>query len=190
MKRNIQRLAASILSIVLVCGLVGCAGNQDGKSAYELAVKNGYDGTELEWLASLAGEVGADGESAYELAVKNGYKGTEAEWLNSLIGASGKDGIDGEKGDEGDTGAQGEKGDKGDTGATGAEGKSAYKIAVENGFQGRVEQWLGRRTSPCTKPSRDIREGHKCHSQQLLGEAPPVLGDYSPMAPSVQRSGP
>ena len=154
MKRKIQRLGAIILSIALLCGLVGCAGNQkgtDGKSAYELAVKNGYDGTELEWLASLAGEVGADGESAYELAVKNGYRGTEAEWLNSLIGASGKDGIDGEKGEKGDkgatgakgdTGAQGEKGDKGDTGATGAEGKSAYKIAVENGFQGSVEQWL------------------------------------------------
>jgi hypothetical protein len=90
MKRNIQRLAASILSVALVCGLVGCAGSQNGKSAYELAVKNGYDGTELEWLASLAGEVGADGESAYELAVKNGYKGSEAQWLNSLIGASGK----------------------------------------------------------------------------------------------------
>lgn len=140
MKRNIQRLVAILLSLALLCGLVGCAGNP--KSAYELAVKNGYTGTELEWLASLAGEVGADGESAYELAVKNGYKGTEAEWLNSLIGESGKDGKDGAqgvKGDKGDTGAQGAKGEKGDTGA---EGKSAYKIAVENGFQGSVEQWL------------------------------------------------
>ena len=76
MKRNIRRLGAIILTIALVFGLVGCAGNQkgtDGKSAYELAVENGYTGTELEWLAALAGEVGADGESAYELAVQNGY---------------------------------------------------------------------------------------------------------------------
>ena len=59
MKRNIQRLAASILSIVLVCGLVGCAGNQDGKSAYELAVKNGYKGTEEEWLDAIEKSVPA-----------------------------------------------------------------------------------------------------------------------------------
>jgi hypothetical protein len=61
MKRNIQRLAASISSIVLVCGLVGCAGSLNGKSAYELAVKNGYKGTEAEWLNSLIGASGKDG---------------------------------------------------------------------------------------------------------------------------------
>lgn len=121
MNKKNQRLVAIMLAIVLVCSLVGCGGNQKGNtenqkgSAYELAVKNGYTGTELEWLASLAGEVGADGISAYELAVQNGYSGTEAEWLDSLVGATGKDG---------------------------AEGKSAYKIAVENGFQGSVDQWL------------------------------------------------
>lgn len=34
-----------------------------GPSAYEVAVKNGFEGTEEEWLASLKGEPGADGES-------------------------------------------------------------------------------------------------------------------------------
>lgn len=33
----------------------------DGKSAYEVAVKNGFVGTEAEWLASLQGTSGADG---------------------------------------------------------------------------------------------------------------------------------
>lgn len=33
-----------------------------GLSAYEVAVKNGFDGTEKEWLASLKGEPGADGD--------------------------------------------------------------------------------------------------------------------------------
>lgn len=42
--------------------------------AYAIAVRNGYEGTEAEWLASLVGK------SAYEIAVMNGYKGTEAEW--------------------------------------------------------------------------------------------------------------
>ncbi|MFQ8827819.1 MAG: PL29 family lyase N-terminal domain-containing protein [Alistipes sp.] len=38
-----------------------------GRSAYELAVENGYRGTLEEWLASLSGN---NGPSAYELAVK------------------------------------------------------------------------------------------------------------------------
>lgn len=34
---------------------------QDGKSAYEIAVENGFEGTEEEWLASLKGDPGEDG---------------------------------------------------------------------------------------------------------------------------------
>lgn len=34
----------------------------DGKSAYEVAVDNGFVGTESEWLASLNGADGADGQ--------------------------------------------------------------------------------------------------------------------------------
>ncbi len=67
----------------------------DGKSAYELAVENGYRGTEEEWLASLKGNTGNDGKSAYELAVEKGYQGTEEEWLASLNGSNGNDGDDG-----------------------------------------------------------------------------------------------
>lgn len=33
-----------------------------GKSAYEVAVANGFDGTEAEWLASLKGEKGEKGD--------------------------------------------------------------------------------------------------------------------------------
>ena len=57
-----------------------------GKSAYQLAVDNGYTGTLDEWLLSL---VGSNGKSAYELAVEKGYTGTESEWLDSLIGTDG-----------------------------------------------------------------------------------------------------
>lgn len=60
-----------------------------GKSAYELAVENGYTGTLTEWLASLNGTNGVDGKSAYEQAVDNGYTSTEAEWLASLQGTRG-----------------------------------------------------------------------------------------------------
>jgi hypothetical protein len=36
---------------------------QDGKSAYEVAVENGFEGTEAEWLASLVGPEGKPGEN-------------------------------------------------------------------------------------------------------------------------------
>lgn len=45
------------------------ADGSDGKSAYELAVEEGYVGTEEEWLASLKGEDGEDGFSP-EITVK------------------------------------------------------------------------------------------------------------------------
>jgi len=61
-----------------------------GYSAYEIAVQNGFEGTEEEWLASLKGDVGQqgiDGKSAYDVAVENGYTGTEEEWVDSFLNA-------------------------------------------------------------------------------------------------------
>lgn len=49
-------------------------------TAYGVAVQNGFNGTEKEWLESL------EGLSAYEVAVANGFEGTEQEWLDSLDG--------------------------------------------------------------------------------------------------------
>ena len=59
-----------------------------GYSAYEVAVLNGYTGTEEEWLESLVGPqgpIGPDGKSAYEVAVENGYIGTEEEWVHDFM---------------------------------------------------------------------------------------------------------
>lgn len=66
-----------------------------GKSAYEVAVDNGFKGTEQQWLGSLKGEkgeTGNDGKSSYQLAIANGYEGTEKQWLASLKGNRGDDG--------------------------------------------------------------------------------------------------
>ena len=66
-----------------------------GKSAYEVAVDNGFKGTEQQWLGSLKGEkgeAGNDGKSSYQLAIANGYEGTEKQWLASLKGNRGDDG--------------------------------------------------------------------------------------------------
>ena len=169
-----SHLGRKMLAVTLACmmvislALTGCGSKnedgKDGKSAYELAVENGYKGTEFEWLASLAGEAGeagADGESAYELAVKHGYAGSEEQWLKSLVGETGKDGEDGEDGEDGKNGKSAYElackngftgdlaawldylaGDDGVDGVNGKNGKSAYELAVENGFRGSVTQWL------------------------------------------------
>lgn len=95
------------------------SGVLDGASAYELAKKNGFEGTEQEWLASLKGQDGVigkdgiNGKSAYELACDIGFKGTEAEWIKSLDGKDGHtpvkgvDYFDGAKGEDGYTPVKG-----------------------------------------------------------------------------------
>ena len=63
-----------------------------GYSAYEVAVQNGFVGTEEEWLDSLVGPqgvIGPQGKSAYEVGVEEGYEGTEEEWVNSFLSADG-----------------------------------------------------------------------------------------------------
>lgn len=78
--------------VIAICAL---AGGFIGKSAYQIALDNGFKGTEAEWLESLKGEDGASvyrGYSSYELAVQNGYEGTLLEWLESLKGETGKAG--------------------------------------------------------------------------------------------------
>lgn len=50
-----------------------------GQSAYDMAVLQGFVGTEEEWIVSL------QGESAYDLAVRvGGFVGTEVEWVESI----------------------------------------------------------------------------------------------------------
>ena len=84
-------------------GLPGSPGlpGEPGDSAYDVAVTNGFPGTEEQWLASLIGPEGPigpqgeqglsglPGDSAYEVAVENGFLGTEEEWLDSLVGPQG-----------------------------------------------------------------------------------------------------
>jgi hypothetical protein len=41
----------------------------DGKSAYDIAVDHGFEGSESDWVESLTGAPGHDGLSAYEIAV-------------------------------------------------------------------------------------------------------------------------
>lgn len=74
-----------------------------GDSAYQIAVKNGFSGTEAQWLASLKGQDGSQGP-----------KGD--------IGATGA------QGPQGETGPQGPQGPKGDTGEQGVQGNPGTSV--------------------------------------------------------------
>lgn len=70
-------------------------------NAYQVAVENGYTGTESEWLTSLKGVNGTNGLSAYQVATNSGYTGTVEDWLDILKGEEGPQGIQGIQGPAG-----------------------------------------------------------------------------------------
>lgn len=86
-----------------------------GKSAYEIALMEGFVGNEAAWLASLVGEQGPQG-----LTGPTGPQGPTGP--AGPTGATGAQGLKGDKGDTGNTGPAGPKGDTGDPGPTGATG--------------------------------------------------------------------
>lgn len=136
----------------------------NGLSAYELASKNGFDGSETEWLDSLKGRDGKDGERGSDgLNGSDGkdftYEDFTEEQLENLKlkivetefdedgntivsltdGSSftvnkGSQGVQGERGLQGEQGVQGLKGDKGDRGDTGLQGERGEQ--GEQGIQG------------------------------------------------------
>lgn len=112
MKKLLSLLLAISLCLSGVILLASCA----GKSAYDVAVENGFTGTEAEWLDSLQGPTGKNGKDGkegkegpagydgldamnglneYEMAQQQiGFNKTVTEWLESLKGNDGKDGRD------------------------------------------------------------------------------------------------
>ena len=64
------------------------ANGKDGRSAYEIAIENGFVGTAAEWLESLKGRDGIDG--------KDGLPGKDGK--DGLPGKDGRDGRDGKDG--------------------------------------------------------------------------------------------
>lgn len=97
MKKYLKLPIILILIIALSALLCSCR----GASAYEIAVRNGFTGTEKEWLNSLKGENGANGlngkdgedyKGAYDaydlyLAAKenDGFDGTFADFIKAYL---------------------------------------------------------------------------------------------------------
>ncbi len=112
-----KKIKIAVMALVASIVMIGC-GEVDGSifgdgfmppscqtvaglSAYEVAVDNGFSGTEAEWLESLRGDAGVqgisglDGLSAYQLWILAGNEGNETDFINSLQGIDGVDGVDG-----------------------------------------------------------------------------------------------
>lgn len=154
------------VSDAIANGLKGDTG-ADGLSAYQVAVINGYQGSQTEWLTSLIGETGLKGEKGDpgkdfrivktfpSIAEMNGTGFSDGDF--TMIASDVNDPDDGKlyvwngtsftyiadlSGSQGIKGDTGEKGDPGDKGETGAQGISAYQVAVNAGFSGSVDEWL------------------------------------------------
>lgn len=132
----------------------------DGASAYEIAVENGYTGTEAEWLSSLKGEKGDAGEQGIQGI--QGEKGDTGEQ-----GLQGLQGIQGEKGEKGDTGAAGKDGMNGTDGRDGANGFSPTVIVTETSTGATITATDKNGTTTAT-----VKNGKS-------GEAA-IWGDYTP----------
>lgn len=105
-----QELDAALKNVVAGDGVQGIQGETGpaGQSAYQVAVANGFVGSEATWLASLVGPPGQDGAAGV--------------------------GIQGPKGDAGEAGPQGNPGSDGAAGADGADGVGV----PAGGTQGQV----------------------------------------------------
>ena len=136
----VQQLVADVEQIKVTGGPKGDRGDE-GLSAYLVAVRNGFSGTEAQWIASLKGAKGDTGErgpvGATGPAGPTGAQGPKGDkgdafkyadftsaQLEALRGPQGPQGI---KGDTGAPGATGATGPKGDTGATGPAGPTGPK---------------------------------------------------------------
>ena len=159
MKKTFFKVLAMTVSLLLLFSLLtGCdeqdkqnavgirgeAGKDgaDGKSAYEIAVANGYQGSESEWLESLVGEKGATGDKGAD--GKNGTNGDTPYikngnwWIGDTdtgIKAEGINGAAGEKGEKGDAGLNGTDGKDGVDGKDGIDGKDG--VNGKDGIDGK-----------------------------------------------------
>ena len=99
MKKIVSIILALVMCFCLVAALASC-----GESAYDIAVKNGFEGTEQEWLESLKGDAGKNGADAVAPTIeisKDGYwvingdktniKATGINGTNGSMGADGRE---------------------------------------------------------------------------------------------------
>ena len=123
----IRMISIILILLFVLSTLTSCKQSETDKmkSAYELAVEQGFEGTLEQWLKSL------EAKSAYDLAVEQGFEGTLEQWLKSLEAKSAYD-LAVEQGFEGTL----------EQWLESLEAKSAYELALEQGFDGTLEEYL------------------------------------------------
>ena len=146
-----KKLLTLFCVLFITFGMSSCLlPSVEPKSAYDIAVENGFVGTEAEWLESLKGE---DGKSLhildiYNAAIENGeFEGTLMEFVqqyfsdNDIEGKSAYD-LYLESLDEGETPLSKEKwleSLKGDTGMAGADGEKGDAIDLYQTYLALIE---------------------------------------------------
>ncbi len=101
-----------ILCCALGAWLIWGGFGSGGDGVFGEIVRDGYSGTQEQWLASLVGQE-AGGRTAYQLACGNGYRESEAVWLETISGSRNTEA-----------------------------GMSPYAAACQNGYSGTFAQWL------------------------------------------------
>ncbi len=91
MNKFFKRTLALVCALGLMLGASGCVEQKEIINAYDIAVQNGFQGTEQEWLASLRGESGKDGkdfdiETLYEQAKQeDGFSGSLIDFVEEYF---------------------------------------------------------------------------------------------------------
>lgn len=106
---------------------VNSPGGVAGASAYEVAVEEGFVGTEEQWLASLVGPQGETGATGATGAT--GPQGPQGD--TGATGPQGPQGIQGIQGETGATGATGPQGPQGDPGVVAATSPITYDSGTQ-----------------------------------------------------------
>lgn len=85
------KLKVVILCLILALTALCAVGCMPVISAYDIAVENGFTGTEEQWLLSLRGKDGTDGSSLniddiYARATEEGYTGSYLDFIKEFFG--------------------------------------------------------------------------------------------------------
>lgn len=142
--------------------------SESGKSAFEIAVENGFVGTEIEWLNSLKGNDGKDGKDfkfsdftpsqLNDLKVKGDPFTFQDLTPAQVLLMKGKDGVNGSDGVNGTNGKDGKDG------VNGTNGKSAFELWKEENPSGTYNDF---KNDIIRKKSISILENYKSSSNVL-----------------------
>lgn len=98
--KKIKFILTMFIALFTLVGITSCAKDgQSGLSAYDIAIKNGFEGSETEWLESLKGSNGVNGEDGenaesltltdiYNECVNNGYTKSFMEFVSEYFSSN------------------------------------------------------------------------------------------------------